>query len=409
MKRLLTKARHRDFQRLWWAQLISQVGDRIHQFALIALAAEKAPHNTSFSLAKLLACTIVPVFVVQPFAGVFVDRWDRKTTLLVCDFARAGLVMLIPLGLMDKASLVPVYGVVFLIFCFSRFYLPARLSIIPNVVEDRHLFAANSLVSSTGMVAFIIGGVAGGFLVDHWGARQGFWLDALTFLISGILLGRLTLRRACLKREEGGPRSVSVWREIGAGMRYVWRHPEIRMVNQLLFILLAAAGSVYVVIIVFIQGAFGSVTKDLGVLAVVLGLGLLTGALAYGRWGRRESWKTVTLTCLAAGGGMLVIFALGVARWPSLWLAGGLAFLWGAVLGPIFIAANAVTHLVSEEAMRGKVFSAMEIVIHLAFLSAMLLSSWLAGIFEPVWILIVAGVGIMCAAAWAWPRMAGKA
>ena len=408
MRRLLIQARHRNFQRLWWAQLISQVGDRIHQFALIALAAEKAPHDTTFSLAKLLACTIVPVFVVQPFAGVFVDRWDRKTTLLICDFARAGLVMLIPLGLMDRSSLLPVYGVVFLIFCFSRFYLPARLSIVPDIVDRRQLFAANSLVSSTGMVAFIVGSVAGGFLVDHWGARRGFWIDALTFLISGLLLGRLTTHCLPLKKGKTSLTPASVWREIGDGLRYVWRHPEIRMVHQILFVLLAAAGSVYVVIIVFIQQAFGSVTKDLGVLSVVLGAGLLTGALAYGRWGRRESWKSVTLTCLAAGGGMLVVFAVGVSRWPSLGLAGVLAFLWGAVLGPIFIAANAVTHLVSEEAMRGKVFSAMEIVIHLAFLSAMLLSSWLAGVFEPVWILIAAGVGIMGAAAWAWPRMTGK-
>ena len=86
MIKLLTDTSNRNFLRLWLAQVISQFGDRVHQMALVGLIAERAGVSTA-NLAKLMAFTILPVFVIQPFAGVFIDRWDRKTTLFVCDIA----------------------------------------------------------------------------------------------------------------------------------------------------------------------------------------------------------------------------------------------------------------------------------------------------------------------------------
>ncbi len=96
MIKLLTQTKNRNFLRLWIAQLISQFGDRIHQLALVGLIAERASGST-MDLAKLMSFTILPVFIIQPFAGVFVDRWDQKTTLFVCDLMRGLLVLLIPL------------------------------------------------------------------------------------------------------------------------------------------------------------------------------------------------------------------------------------------------------------------------------------------------------------------------
>jgi len=161
MIKLLTELKNRDFQRLWLAQLISQFGDRIHQLALVGLIAERAQGSVT-SLAKLLAFTILPVFIIQPFAGVFVDRWDRKTTLFVCDIFRGALVLTIPFLFIYHDSMIPIYGVVFTSFCFSRFYVPAKMSIIPDLVEADNLMMANSLVSTTGMIAFVAGCALGG-------------------------------------------------------------------------------------------------------------------------------------------------------------------------------------------------------------------------------------------------------
>ena len=91
---------------------------------------------------------------------------------------------------------------------------------------------------------------------------------------------------------------------------------------------------------------------------------------------------------------MLVLFAFMVHNYSNIVMAMLLAFCWGIVIGPIFIASNTVVHLVVEEGMRGQVFSALEIVIHFAFLVAMLLSSWISEIVSPLTVLIAVGVMI---------------
>lgn len=404
MIKLLFDPKSRNFQRLWWAQLVSQFGDRINQLALVGLIAERVP-GSAMELAKLMAFTIVPVFLVQPFAGVFVDRWDRRATLLVCDVVRGVLVLSIPFIFFAGGSMVPIYIVVFLAFCFSRFYSPAKMSIIPDLVEKDSLLMANTLVSTTGMIAFVLGCALGGFLVDRYGARNGFIIDGATFLVSAALVFSIDLSLKFTMNKAGilkagkeiiGPIRRSVWSELGEGFRYLARNRELRLIIGMISTILAAAGAVYVVIIVFIQESFGSVTRDLGVLAVCLGVGLFSGAVLYGRWGKRLVWYKTMFWSMFTGGALLTAFALMVHFEARLTAAMVLALALGIVTGPMFITANTIIHVVSDEHMRGKVFSALEIVIHLAFLAAMLASSWLAEFTPKVWILT--GVGMICAA-----------
>jgi len=407
--KILTHSDNRNFQRLWFAQLISQFGDRIHQLALVGFVAERA-FGSPTMLAKLLTFTIIPVFIIQPFAGVFVDRWDRRTTLFVCDLARGILVLLIPLIFIFWESMIPIYIIVFLAFCFSRFYMPAKMSIIPDIVDDNQLIVANSLVSTTGMIAFVLGCALGGFLIDWFGARNGFIVDSLTFFVSASIIFFITLPIK-LKREikdiietkawkKAVEKRKSVWGEINECFVYLRAQKDIRFIINMLFILLAAAGSVYVVIIVFIQNTFHSATKHLGVLAVCLGIGLFLGALAYGRWGRKFKWYNTIFFCLILGGIMLMSFAIIVHNFPNMIIAMLLALMLGVVVGPVFITSNTVVHMVSDNEMRGKVFSALEIVIHFAFLISMITSSLLSEFIGQIWILsgiglLVCGVGVV--------------
>jgi len=382
--------------------LISQFGDRLTQMALIGLVAERAGAS-AWDLAKLLAFTIFPVFIVGPIAGVYVDRWDRRRTLFICDLLRGLLILLIPFLLMQKPSMLPIYGVVFLTFCFSRFSVPAKMSIIPDLVEKQHLLMANSLMTTTGMIAFVLGCALGGFLVDHIGARGGFVGNAITFFVSGLLVFsmrtdlkiKLDTQKIINTGKEILQLERNVWDDLKDGWLYLASNQEIRFVINMLFVLLAAAGAVYVVIIVFIQQAFGSVTKDLGMLAVTLGAGLFAGAVGYGRWGKRFPPAKVIFFCLVAGGMMMIVFALLVQNIASLFLAAVLTLGLGCIIGPIFIASNTVVHIAADDRMRGKVFSALEIVIHFAFLTAMLASSKLAQFVPPFMILV--GVGVVFA------------
>ncbi len=399
MINFITDYKNRYFIRLWWAQLISQFGNRLNQMALIGLIAEQTK-SSAMDLAILLAFTIIPVFIVSPIAGVYVDRWNHRQTLFVCDIVRSFLVVCICLTRLMTDSMLPIYVLVFLIFCFSRFHVPAKMSIIPDLVPKEHLLTANSLITTTGMIAFVLGCSAGGLLVDRVGAQGGFIGDAITFFLSGLLIMsikkdfnlQLDRKKILSKGKEFIRIEKSVIAEIKEGLQYLTSKKEIRFVINMLFILLAAAGAIYVVIIIFIQQAFHSVTKDLGVLAVFLGIGLFLGVLGYGRVGKQVVWYKTIFYCLILGGLMINIFALVVDRNPNLILAASLALILGLVVGPIFIASNTIVHLVSNESMRGKVFTALEIVIHFSFLVAMLISSWLINYVPPVRILVAVGI-----------------
>ncbi len=378
--------KNKNFVLLWLAQIISQFGDRVNQMALIGLIASRTP-GSPIELAKLLSFTIIPVFIIGPVAGVYVDRWDRRTTLFVCDFLRCLLVLTIPTFLIYRESMVPIYIVVFLAFTLSRFYVPAKMSIIPDIVNKKSLLMANSLVSTTGMIAFVFGCAFGGILVEKVGPRGGFIWDAVTFFLSGFLVflmsTKMSIRFNGPKMLHAGKEMIteiqkSVLQEIKEGIAYLIKRKEIRFVIYMMFILFAAAGAIYVVIIVFIQQAFHSITKDLGFLAVVLGAGLFLGAVLYGRFGQKISKFKIIFSCLIFGGVMMIVFAFVVQHVANLSVASGLAFILGVVIGPIFIASNTIIHNISKEEMRGRVFSSLDFVMHTGFLLAMFASAFLS-------------------------------
>ncbi|HSV43795.1 MAG TPA: MFS transporter, partial [Candidatus Bathyarchaeia archaeon] len=314
MIKFFRDTRNQNFLRLWWAQLISQFGDRITQMSLIGLAYEISGQRTSaMSLAKLLSFTIIPVFFVGPVAGVFIDRWDRKTVLFVCDIVRGLLVLTIPLVFIRWNTMIPIYIVIFFMFCFSQFYVPAKMSIVPEIVKQEHLLVANSLLTSTGMIAFSLGCAVGGFLVEWFGARGGFIIDSLTFFVSAGLIfsmtrelyGKIGRQKILEQGKEIIQFERSFWRELSDGIVYLFQKKAIRFVMGTLFILLAAGGAVYVVLIIFVQEVFNSITRHLGVLAVTLGGGLFLGTILYARFGKGIPWHKTIFVCLTAGGVMM--------------------------------------------------------------------------------------------------------
>ncbi len=392
--------RNRNFFLLWIGQVISQFGDRLNQMALIAFIFKRAPGST-FELAKLMALTIIPVFLIGPIAGVYVDRWDRRRTMFVCDLIRALLVFSIPFFFMNMGSLIPLYIVVFLTFCFGRFFVPAKMSIIPDLVKKEDLLMANSLVHTTGMIASAMGFGVGGIIVEILGAKGGFYLDAATFLVSGILIFFVSIKTSLRVRAKEvlkvGKEIVEVIRqsvleELKGAFGFLMKQDKIKAIINILFILWAALGSIYVVIIIFIQRVFSSAVKDLGLLAVFLGCGLFFGSLLYGKWGKKLSYFKVIFISLILSGLALMGFTITSYRFMSFNLAAVMSFVLGLSISPIMIASNTLVHELTDNNMRGKIFTALEIVVHFAFLIFMFITSTLAEYVGQFFILISIGI-----------------
>jgi len=388
--------KNRNFFLLWMGQIISQLGDRLGQMALIAFVYLRAPGST-LQIAKILSFTIIPVFLIGPLAGVYVDRWDRRRTMFACDFLRSLLVLAIPLFLFYTKSLAPVYLIIFIAFSIGRFFVPAKLSIIPDLVDKKDLLIANSLVNTTGMIAATLGFGISGVLVEWLGAKSGFYLNSLTFLISGTFIFLISKKFVVamdfkkIGQEIMDVISKSVFQEIKEGVSYFIRKKDIRFTAGIIFALWSALGAVYVVIIVFVQNTLHSTTKDLGLLVMFLGIGLFLGSLVYGRFGQRISHYKVIFVSLVLSGIMLDIFALGIHNYPKFAMAALLALCLGLIIAPIMIASNTIIHSVSDNDMLGKIFSSFEIVMHLGFLVFMFISSMLAERFSHLLILVIVG------------------
>jgi DHA3 family macrolide efflux protein-like MFS transporter len=396
MSKFTEVLKNRSFFFLWLGQVISQFGDRLGQMSLIAFVYLRTPGST-LEIAKVLSFTIIPVFLIGPLAGAYVDRWDRRRTLYVCDLLRALLVMIIPLFLFYKRGLVLIYFIIFIVFSISRFFVPAKLSIIPDLVSKKDLLMANSLINITGMIAAIFGFGISGVLVEWLGAKSGFYLDALSFLISATLIFFITKNHIVnMSLKKVGREIVevirkSVLQEVKEGVLYFVKKKDIRFTAGVIFILWSALGAVYVVFIVFVQKTLHSATKDFGLLIMFLGVGLFLGSLIYGRFGQRFSHYKIIFASLILSGIMLVVFALTLHRYPFFLIAAGLSLLLGILIAPIMIASNTIVHNVSDNDMMGKIFSSLEIVMHLGFLLFMLISSLLAERFSNLLILVVVG------------------
>lgn len=391
---LLRVLKNRNFLALWIGQIISQFGDRLAQMALIGLYLKQtAGISLSHSvpvMRNLFFFSTLPILLFSPVAGVYVDRWSRKKTLIATDLLRAGLILLIPLLAGYTDGMWSIYGVIFLVFTVTCFFSPAKSAIIPNLVKKRELLAANSLSNITRLIAMIGGVTAGGIIVAWTGTKMSFYLDSLSFLLSGLAILAIRIKED-LPPEESKDGIRRVAKELVAGLNFIRKKKRVKFVATSLFILMGASGIGYLLVTVFVTKALNLGTIGLSVLATFLGIGMLAGSLIYGHFGEQiEREKVIvggTLICgvcavLLGGSKSLFLLSLGVS-------------IIGFIASPIMIAAYTLTQELTPDRIRGRVFSALEVIINSSFLFFI----WVAGVLG-AWLPIqsifyLTGVGLL--------------
>lgn len=406
--------KNRNFAALWIGQVISEFGDRLAQMALIAGVYFNQDKGHVFRLAVLLTFTVIPVFFVGPVAGAYIDRWNRKKTMLVSDILRGTLVIFIPFFLIYTKNLIPVYLIVFVMFSITRFFLPAKLGIIPDIVPKEKLLMANSLTTTTGLIAAVLGLGFGGIVVEMAGIRASFYIDALSFFISALAIALIKLPKPIAQIKESialQSRRITkieknIFKDIKNSFNYIVTQKELPAILKTFFILMSGIGAIYVVFIDFILKNLvksPEVVQKLerimgfgqfGLVIVFLGLGAFMGTVIFGRIGQSIKRQTAISLGFMLSGVFLTLFSYATQIFKNFWITGTLALFLGFSAAPIIAIANTMLHEVTQEKMRGRVFSTLEIVIHIAFLVFMFLSMFLVTTLkiEPVHILGIAGI-----------------
>ncbi len=193
MSRLLIS---RDFALLWGGQAISDIGDFVYDTTLVLWIATRLAHGQSWAplaVSGLFLARALPTVLVGPLAGVFVDRWDKRRTLLRMDLLRAALILLlVPLPLMSGHGLAParqaaiIYGVVILATICGQFFTPARRALLGDIVAEPERARASSLQQVTMNTAVIIGPPLATPLFFGLGVEWALTVNAASFVLCAI-------------------------------------------------------------------------------------------------------------------------------------------------------------------------------------------------------------------------------
>jgi MFS family permease len=179
------------FTSLWTGQMISLLGDRVHQIALAALVAGVT--NSVVAVAFVFVAATVPNLVLGPVAGAYVDRWNHRDVMIVSDLLRAAVVLLMPIAAVTNIWLV--YPLIFLVTSISIFFRPARVAVLPRIVHEDDLITANSALWAGETFADVVGYPLAGLFVGFLGAALplAFWVDAATYGASAILIASIAV------------------------------------------------------------------------------------------------------------------------------------------------------------------------------------------------------------------------
>ncbi|MGI0155707.1 MAG: MFS transporter, partial [Thermoplasmata archaeon] len=210
---------HRPFLLLWSSQLISQSGDFVFEVALLWLVLQQT--GSAFYVGVVVAATLVPVVVLGPFLGVYVDRWPRRTILILTNGLEAVLVAgLSGLILAHAANIGGIVAIVVALATGGQVVRITSTAIVPQTVRTEDLAPANSLLSFSSSFNQVVGLSIGGVVVALFGVTIPIEYDALTFFAAALLLftisGRTPAPSPAPERKPGAFR-----REFSEGLTFI--------------------------------------------------------------------------------------------------------------------------------------------------------------------------------------------
>jgi MFS family permease len=387
---------NRDFARLWSGQVVTDLGSVVFNTALIVWIAAVLARGQSWAplaVSGLLLVQSLPMLLVRPLAGVFVDRWDARSTMLWTDALRAALValLLVPVAfaLGPVRQLVAVYLVVLLVSACGQFFNPALMALINDLVPEEDLPRASGLSETTWSTASVVGPPLAAPLVLGLGIEWLLILNAGSFVVSYLTLRAIrpphladrddnVLARTAAglhasttgdRRDMGIP--TQVLGELRDGLRFVAANGTVRTVTLAVSIALLGAGMLHALDFFFVTQSLRASPALYGLVGLAFGGGSVAGALAAGRIIPRLGIARTFVYALFGVGLAVVLLSRQTSLIPAL-------VVW-AGLGVVNAATNvALTPLLLGATPR-ELIGRMNALFFTAISAASLLSSAAAG------------------------------
>ncbi|MGK7890432.1 MAG: MFS transporter [Leptolyngbyaceae cyanobacterium] len=405
---------NRNFLVLWIGQVFSQLADKVYLVLMIAIIANRfqaSDQSISGWVSALMITFTIPAVLFGFLAGVFVDRWQKKSVLVISNLLRGLLVIALPLifwltqgwGLVASipVGFLILLGVTFLVSTLTQFFAPAEQSAIPLIVPRHHLLSANSLYTTTMMASVIVGFALGepvlalaDTLVLHLNANfdaavletgkellvgSGYGIAGLILLLIQTQEKRSASRSRVgrspsptsyngTQASNGVPQSASeqsphLWRDMKDGLRFLNQSPSVRAALIQLIILFSIVAALAVLAVRLAEVIPVLEADQFGFLLAAGGVGMALGAAVLGQFGQRLSHLQLTLI---GGVGLalclMILAAMTHQLIPALLCIGGVGLFTACIGIPMQTTIQAET----PESMRGKVFGLQNNAVNIA-------------------------------------------
>ncbi len=273
------------FRRLWLGQLVSIFGDFLALFAVLSYASFKL-HATASQVTLISVSFMIPFAFFGPVAGVFVDRWDLKRTMISSDLIRAGLM----LALVFIPNLYGIYAILLALSLVSTFFIPAQSVTLRTLVPMNGLLPANALMQQAMQFVRIFTPAIAGALVKSVGAKICYYIDASSFLFSVAMVAPLVIKRekvAAVTQDKATVKSVVS--NLGAGAKFIFTHASIS------FVIISIAAGMFAIscfgplIAVYVRDNLKATEQTFGIVNSLTGVGMILCTLLIGKYAQSRA------------------------------------------------------------------------------------------------------------------------
>lgn len=379
---------NRNYRFLFTGRAISLLGDQVSTYTIILwIVTIIAPGQNwaPLAISAVLTASLVPNLLIGPLAGVFVDRWDQRVTMMRMDAIRAVLSFLlvastgvIPLPffaggrLPQMVQLVVICTITFLSSTCAQFFSPSSMGILAQIVPKKDRPQAAGLGQTTRAFATIVGPPLAAPLLFAFGVQWALLIDAFSFVVSLLTIWAIQAPAATGKRSAQG----NLRREFIDGLHFSFGNHTIRTIIVASFIATFGAGAFDALYVFFLPGNLHVPAAFTGIVAGALGVGMIGGSFAAAKISRRIGLERLLYISLLLLGLCLVLLSRLTLFLPAL----ALFFLLGAFLASIRVATSPMLLNETPREMLGRVFAVINPTSILASLVAASLSGYIASV-----------------------------
>jgi MFS family permease len=375
---------NRDYTRLWYGQAVSSLGDVVFGTTLVLWIATRLAAGQSWAplaVSSVMLSTGAAVLLTGPLAGVFVDRWNRRSTMLGTEVVRGGLALALALlafvpqpSLPAWAWLAAIYPVVFVLTVAGQFFSPARFAMIGDVVTgEADRTRAASIGQTTSATVAIIGPPLAAPLLFTVGPQWALLFNAASYGVSYLAIHSVRAGRKAAADTTPAPRP-KLRRDFTDGLRYFAGHDFLAALLLVCVISTCSAGALNALNVFFVTRNLHLPGSLYGYLGTAVGVGSICGALCAGRLVRWLGKRTAVSVGLLLGGLFIIVYS----RQTTL---AGAAVVFFLLAFPLAVINTAMTPLLlgaMPSEYRGRVMAVFNPGLQLGSMLAVVVAGWLA-------------------------------